>query len=74
MKQHNDNWDGVKRKPINEMISSPMRDPTIPKVIDYIKLVVKGHTTKPSDLEYAIDDLEKVQKALEEIMKTGKFK
>jgi hypothetical protein len=37
-------------------------------------LVVKGHTTKPSDLEYAIDDLEKVQKALEEIMKTGKFK
>ena len=74
MKQYNENWDGVNRKAINEMITSPMRDPTLPKVIDYIKMVVKGHKTKPSDLEYAIDDLEKVQKALEEILKTGKIK
>jgi hypothetical protein len=74
MKQHNDNWDGVTRKPLNEAIGFPIRNPTIPTVIEYLKKSIKNHSTMKSDLEYAIDDLEIVQKALEEILKTGKFK
>lgn len=73
MNQRNDNWDGIQRKSINESVFD-IRNPTVQKVIDYIKAVVKGHKTKPSDLEYAIDDLEKVQRALEEVLKTGKIK
>ena len=58
---------------LNETITF-IQNPTLPKVIDYIKTVVKGHKTSKSDIEYAIEDLENVQKALEQILKTGKIK
>lgn len=58
---------------LNETITF-IQNPTLPKVIDYIKMVVKGHKTNKSDVEYAIEDLENVQKALEQILKTGKIK
>ena len=47
-----------------------IQNPTLEKVIDYINRAVKGHRSDKSDLEYAIDDLEKVRRALEAILKS----
>ena len=49
---------------------SDIKNPTLEKVIDYINRAVKGHRSDKSDLEYAIDDLEKVRRALEAILKS----
>lgn len=73
MSNYNDNWDGIRRKPLNEAYDD-IRDPTVQKVVDYIKMAVKGHMTDKSDLEYAVEDLKKVQRALEAMMKSGKIK
>ena len=51
-----------------------MQNPTLESVIAYIKRAVRGHKTDKSDLEYAIDDLEKVGRALEAILKKAKAK
>ena len=47
-----------------------IQNPTLEKVIDYIKSAVRFHRGDKSDLEYAIEDLEKVRRALEAILKT----
>ena len=51
-----------------------IQNPTLESVIAYIKRAVRGHKTDKSDLEYAIEDLEKVGRALEAILKKAKAK
>jgi hypothetical protein len=51
-----------------------IQNPTIEKVIDYIVRAVRGHENDldESDIAYAVEDLKKVQRALEAILKTQK--
>lgn len=52
--------------------SYEIQNPTIQKVIDYISQVVRDHRSQKSDLEYAVEDLEKVQRALQVILRSQK--
>ena len=78
-----EHWDGIVRNRQTPLCEEHYRvigeyyeiqNPTLESVIAYIKRAVRGHKTDKSDLEYAIDDLEKVGRALEAILKKAKAK
>lgn len=74
--------DALKRKFLGPTVESvevireyfDIQNPTLERVIAYIKEAVRDHRSDKSDLAYAIDDLEKVGRALEAILRKTKAK